>query len=128
MTAERFYGAFLAADEEALSQVVAADAVWAVAGESALAGEHRGPTGIAELRRQLGALTNGTWRPLRENSFDIAVSEHHAVIIDRFLAERNGRELDSHEAIVVAPPGGGPIQRLFHYVHDPAAHSAFWSQ
>jgi ketosteroid isomerase-like protein len=94
--------------------------------DTALSGTHRGPDGIAALRRRIAELTAGTWRPLREDSFDIAASAWHAVIMDRFLAERGVRHLDSHEAIVVAFEEGR-ITRLFHYLHDPAAFEAFWS-
>ena len=124
---ERFYCAFLAADDEALAKVVAPEAAWVVRLDTALSGEHLGPAGIAALRRQIDELTAGTWHPLRVDSFDIATSQWHAVIMDRFLAERGERRLDSHEAVVVAV-GEDHITRLFHYVHDPAAFGAFWSR
>jgi ketosteroid isomerase-like protein len=72
-------------------------------------------------------LTNGTWRPQREDSFDIATSQSHAVVMDRFVAEREERRLDSHEAVIVAVEEG-VITRLFHYLHDPATFQAFWSR
>jgi hypothetical protein len=93
--------------------------------ETALSGTHRGPEGIVALRRQLDELSSGTWRTLREDSFDIATSLWHGVIMDRFLAERGERRLDSHEAVVVAVEDGR-VTRLFHYLHDPAAFAAFW--
>jgi ketosteroid isomerase-like protein len=123
---EQFYRAFLAADRAALAKVVAPKAAWIVRLDTALSGAHVGPDGIAALRRQIDELTVGTWRPLREDSFDIATSQWHAVIVDRFLAERGERRLDSHEAVIVAV-GEGRITRLFHYLHDPAAYEAFWS-
>src|ERR687886_2131248 len=124
--AEHFYRAFLAADRDALDTVVAPEAAWVVPLDTALSGAHVGPDGIAALRRQIDELTAGTWRPLREDSFDIATSEWHAVIMDRFLAERGERRLDSHEAVIVAIEEGR-ITRLFHYLHDPAVFEAFWS-
>jgi ketosteroid isomerase-like protein len=124
---EHFYRAFLAADREALAKVVAREAAWIVRLDTALSGTHVGPEGIAALRRQIDELTAGTWRPLRENSFDIATSPWHAVIMDRFLAERGERRLDSHEAVIAAVEEGR-ITRLFHYLHDPAAFAAFWSR
>jgi ketosteroid isomerase-like protein len=124
---DRFYRAFLAGDDEALARIVAPDAPWLIRLETVLSGAHVGPGGIADLRRQIGELTTGTWRPLREDSVDIAASESHAVIMDRFLAERGERRLDSHEAVVVAVEDGH-ITRLFHYLHDPAAFAAFWSR
>jgi ketosteroid isomerase-like protein len=123
---EDFYRAFLAADGEALAKVVAPKAAWVVRLDTALSGAHIGPVGIAALRRQIDELTAGTWRPLREDSFDIATSQWHAVIMDRFLAERGERRLDSHEAVAVAVEDGR-VARLFHYLHDPAAFTAFWS-
>jgi ketosteroid isomerase-like protein len=124
---ERFYRAFLVADEDALSEVVDEAAVFVVRLDTLLSGAHRGPQGIAELRRTIDRLTGGTWRPLRDDSFDVVVSPWHAVIVDRFLAERDGRRLDSHEAIVVAHEGGR-IVRLFHYLHDPDGFAQFWSR
>ena len=125
--AEHFYRAFLAADREALAKVVAPEAAWIVRLDTALSGAHVGPDGIAALRRQIDELTAGTWRPLREDSLDIATSKWHAVIMDRFLAERGERRLDSHEAVIVAVEDGR-ITRLFHYLHDPSAFGAFWSR
>jgi ketosteroid isomerase-like protein len=124
--AGHFYRSFLASDREALEQVVAPEAAWIVPLDTALSGAHVGPDGIAALRRRIDELTAGTWRPLREDSFDIATSQWHAVLMDRFLAERADRRLDSHEAVIVAVEDGR-IVRLFHYLHDPAAFEAFWS-
>jgi hypothetical protein len=128
VNAELFYRAFLDQDEDALADVLDRNAVLIIRGESVLTGDHRGVDGILELRRLIDRLTDTTWRPLRPDSFDIAASEHHAVIMDRYIAERGVRKLDSHEAIVVAPGSRSPIRHLFHYVHDPAAHAAFWSR
>jgi ketosteroid isomerase-like protein len=124
---EDFYRAFLAADREALTKFVAPEAAWIVLLETVVSGAHRGPEGIAGLRRQIDELTAGTWRPFREDSFDIATSPWHGVIMDRFVAERGERRLDSHEAVVVAVEEGR-ITRMFHYLHDPAAFKAFWSR
>ena len=124
---EKFYRAFLAGDAARLAEVVAPEAAWIVPLDTVLSGAHRGPEGIAELRRTIDELTQGSWRPLRDDSFDVVASLWHAAIVDRFLAEREGRELDSHEAIVVAH-GDGRIVRLFHYLHDPDEFARFWSR
>jgi ketosteroid isomerase-like protein len=124
---ERFYRAFLAADGEALAGLVVPEAAWIVPLDTALSGAHRGAEGIAVLRRRIDELTAGTWRPFREDSFDIATSRWHGVIMDRFLAKREERRLDSHEAVILAVEDGR-ITRLFHYLHDPDAFVAFWSR
>jgi ketosteroid isomerase-like protein len=124
---ERFYRAFVAADRETLAEVVAPEAAWVVRLDTAVSGAHVGPDGIAAMRHQIDELTAGSWRPLGADSFDIATSQSHAVLMDRFLAERGERRLDSHEAVIVAIEEGR-ITRLFHYLHDPTAFEAFWSQ
>jgi len=124
---ERFYRAFLATDAEGLAAVVAPETVWIVRLDTLLSGAHRGPAGIAALRTTIDRLTDGTWRPLREDSFDVLSSPWHAMVVDRFLAERDGRKLDSHEAIVLAHEDG-KIVRIFHYFHDPDAFARFWSR
>jgi ketosteroid isomerase-like protein len=121
-----FYRAFLGGDVEALTELVASEAVWAVRGETAISGLYRRPAGIAALRRRLDDLTAGTWRPLRDDSFDVAASAWHGVIMDRFLAERGSRQLDSHEVIVAAVEESR-VRRLFHYLHDPLAFADFWA-
>ena len=122
---ERFYAGFLSGDVEALSELVAAQASLVLPGATVLSGSHRGPEGLSALRRRIDELSGGTWRPLRADSHDVATSEWHAVVMDRFLAERGDRRLDSHEALVLAIEGGR-IVRLFHYVHDAEAFAAFW--
>jgi hypothetical protein len=84
------------------------------------------PVGIASLRTHIDELTGGTWRPLKPDSYDIATSPWHGVIMDRFVAERGERRLDSHEVVVVAVEHRR-IVRFFHYVHDPDGFAAFWS-
>jgi len=122
-----FYDAFLAADRDALAAVVSREAAWTVPLDTAISGVHVGPDGIAALRQQLSELTGNSWRPLREDSFDIATSDWHVVIMDRFLASRDARRLDSHEAVIAAI-ADGRITRLFHYLHDPDGFAAFWSR
>jgi ketosteroid isomerase-like protein len=124
---QTFYRAFLAGDRKSLADVVAPKAAWIVPLDTAVSGAHVGPDGIAALRRTFDELTSGTWRPLRDDSADIATSEWHGVVMDRFLAERGERRLDSHEAVVLAVEKGR-IVRIFHYFHDPDEFAAFWSR
>lgn len=124
--AERFYRAYLDADLSELEQLVAPDAALVIRAESVLAGQHAGPRALATLRHRIGELTGATWGPLREDSYDVATSDWHAVVMDRYVAERGDRRLDSHEALVLAIEEER-IVRLFHYVHDSAAFAAFWT-
>jgi hypothetical protein len=59
------------------------------------------------MRQTMSELTGGTWRALRDDSYDnIVSSEHHSFAIDRFLADRDGKKRVSHEAILVLSEGG----------------------
>jgi ketosteroid isomerase-like protein len=124
---DAFYRSFLAGDRNALAEVVVPKAAWIVPLDSIVSGAHTGPDGIVALRRMLHELTSGTWRPLRDDSVDIATSQWHGVIMDRFQAERGERRLDSHEAVIVAVEQDR-IVRIFHYLHNPAGFAAFWSR
>ncbi|HYZ77894.1 MAG TPA: hypothetical protein VE596_11030 [Gaiellaceae bacterium] len=125
-TAESFYRAFIAADRETLARVIAPQARLVIGGDTAISGMHAGPEGIGSLRLRLRDLTDGTWHPLRPDSFDIATSSAHAVIMDRFIAQRRDLRLDSHEAIILAAKEGR-VMVLFHYLHHPAPFAAFWA-
>ncbi len=123
---ERFHRAFVSNDTAALRDVLADDAEWYISGRSRLAGDHKGRDAIIALIEETHALTNGTFRPLRPDSHDITVSEYHSVLMDRFLAEREGKRLDSHEAIVVHTDNGR-VKTLLHYFYDQHAFDDFWS-
>jgi len=47
-------------------------------------------------------------------------------VIDRFLAERGGKHLDSHQAILVLAEDG-KVKTLLHYFFDQHAFDDFWS-
>lgn len=82
---------------------------------------------MASLRERIAEVTDRTWQPLRDDSVDIAASLWHAVIMDRYVARRSDRRLDSHEAVILAVESGC-IVRLFHYLHDPASYAEFWAR
>jgi ketosteroid isomerase-like protein len=124
--AERFYLAWRDAGYEALSGLLASDAQWIMTGRSRFAGTTKGREAIIGMRRRMAELTSGTWRALRDDSYDIVASDHHTLVLDRFLAERNGKQFDSHEAILVLIEGG-KVKTLLHYFFDQRHFDDFWS-
>jgi len=122
----RFYLAWRDADYDALAGVLAPDAEWVMTGRSRFSGTTKGCEAVIAMRRQMSELTRGTWRPLRHDSFDVISSDYHTVVMDRFLAERDGKSLDSHEAIL-ALAEGGKVKTLLHYFFDQHAFDDFWS-
>ena len=95
-------------------------------GSQPFAGSHRGKDAIVGIIGRLHALNSGTFRALREDSHDVCVSEHHAVLMDRFLAKRGDRQLDTHLAFVVVTEGG-KVTLLLPYFYDQYVWDEFWS-
>jgi ketosteroid isomerase-like protein len=124
--AERFYLAWRDADYNAVGDLLAPDAQWIMTGRSRFAGTREGREASIEMRRLISELTGGTWRALRDDSYDIVSSEHHSFAVDRFLAERDGKQLDSHEAILVLAEGSR-VKTLLHYFFDQHHFDDFWS-
>jgi hypothetical protein len=106
--AKRLYAAFLARDTEALARLLTEHSSWELCGRSALAGLHVGPEAILRVLRGLMRL-----RPMRDDAYDIAESEYHAVLMTRLV----GSGLDSDHAIVVVAEEDR-LARAFHYVFD----------
>jgi ketosteroid isomerase-like protein len=124
--AERFYLAWRDADYDVVGDVLAPDAQWIMSAAAASPAQERAARQIIEARRLMSELTGGTWRALRDDSYDIVSSEYHSFAVDRFLAERNRKQLDSHEAILVLAEGGR-VKTLLHYFFDQHHFDDFWS-
>jgi len=123
---ERFHRAFVANDAPALGQLLADGVQLHASGRSPLAGSHVGRDAVVSLVGRLHELSGGTFRPLREDSHDVMVSEHHAMLSDRFLAEREGRQLDTHVGFIVVTEDA-QVTLLLPYFYDQYAWDEFWS-
>lgn len=102
------------------------DVFWAIAGSTEISGFHRGPAAVVDVFRRMRELTGGTFRPAGTDTADYLVGGDHIAILDRYVATRPGRSLDSHEAWVVHL-ADGRVSECFHYFSDQAAFDAFWS-
>lgn len=125
-TLARFYTAFLQGDMHNLSQGTTEDVEWHIRGRSALAGIHRGRDAVIALRNRMAEGSSGTYRPLRPDSHHIFAGEAHAALYDRFLAERSGKHLDSHEVLTFSG-SRERIRHIFHYFFDQQAFDVLWS-
>ena len=123
---ERFHAAFTGNDAAALSQLLADGVELHMTGRSPFAGSHKGRGAVLSFVRRLHELSGRTFRPLRGDSHDVMVSEHHAMLSDRFLAEREGRQLDTHVAFIVVTEDG-KATLLLPYFYDQYAWDEFWS-
>lgn len=123
---ERFHRALVTNDGPVLSQLLADGVQLHMTGRSPFAGSHRGKDAVISLVGRLHELSGGTFRPLRDDSHDVMFSEHHAMLSDRFLAEREGRQLDTHVGFIVVTEDG-TVTLLLPYFYDQYAWDEFWS-
>jgi len=72
--AEPFYLAWRNTDFNALHNLLAPDAQWIMTGRSGFAGTTKRRDAIIAMRRSMSELTGGTWRALRDDSYDIVSS------------------------------------------------------
>lgn len=123
---QRFWKAVLDSDFGVLETIVSDDSVFYIGGKSALAGSHKGAAGIGALIRKADELTADTLSAVRDDSADFMASEHHGVILDRIIATRDGKSLDSHIALV-AHVEGGKLDQIFLYLENQYAFDEFFS-
>jgi hypothetical protein len=81
-----------------MSEMIADDTVWHVAGRSPIAGTYNGRDGVFALFARLGELTNGTFA-FEERDF--ADSDEHSVVLSRASAQRGDRTLEANFIEVV---------------------------
>lgn len=89
---EQFYVALIAGDAGAVSALVRDDTFIAVPGHEGKGSEH-----LAALAT---ALARDGFRTWNAESYDVLVSEHHGIVLDRWLVESRG--LDEHITLLAA--------------------------
>src|SRR5437763_14508155 len=103
----RVYEAFARGDFAALSELLADDVVWHVPGRSLVSGSHRGRDELLSYFGKLVELSDGTFKA---ESRDMATSDTHVVSLEHLTAERAGRSLDIHLALVVRGSDGRIVE------------------
>jgi ketosteroid isomerase-like protein len=100
--AKRFYLAFREHDWSALRSCLADDAELGMSGRSAMARTYSGADEAVGVLREIVEHSGGTFRPALDDGWDVCVSEYHAIVLDWFRAERDGRELQAYLYFVMA--------------------------
>jgi hypothetical protein len=88
----QFYVALTSGDATAVGALVTDDAFIAVPGH-----EGKGPAHLGSLA---SALSRDGFRTWAAESYDVLVSDHHAIVLDRWLVETRG--LDEHITMLLA--------------------------
>ena len=119
----RCYDAFAAGALDRLRDVLAPDVVWHEPGRSPIAGDHKGPDGIADFLQHLHTLSRGT---LSVELIDVMVNAARAVAIQRVTAQVGERTLDVIDALDFEIYGGR-ITEISVYQQDAYVFDEFWT-
>ncbi|HEX3290766.1 MAG TPA: nuclear transport factor 2 family protein [Gaiella sp.] len=119
----RIFDAFARKQGFALRELFAADAVWTVPGEGAMAGVYRGREAIFRFLGRLPKQTDGTYA---SQLVDVLTSESRAAALYRASGARGGRRLDLDQVLLFRLEDG-LVCEVLALPSDPAAFEAFWA-
>lgn len=118
------FEAFSTGDLDTLqSQFLAEGIVWHVPGKNPLGGEY---TGVGQVRNYLSRAIQLSGGTVGIELQDVLANDRHAVALFRSRAERNGRRLDTFDAVIFRIQDGR-LAEAWHRSADPYASDAFWS-
>ena len=120
----RIFDAFTRRDVFALRGLFAADAVWTVPGDGAMAGVYRGPDAIFRFLGRLPKETDGTYR---SQLLDVLASDERAAALYRASGARRGRTLDLDQVLLFRLEAGA-VRDVLALPSDPAAFEEFWAR
>lgn len=119
----RIFDAFARRDAFALRGCFAADAVWTVPGDGAMAGVYRGQEAIFRFLGRLPKETDGTYR---SQLVDVLASEGRAAALYRASGTRRGLSLDIDQVLLFRVEEG-VVAEVLALPSDPGAFEEFWS-
>jgi ketosteroid isomerase-like protein len=119
----RIFDAFARKQGFALRDVFAADAVWTVPGDGAMAGVYRGREEIFRFLARLPKETDGTYA---SRLVDVLASDARAAALYRASGERHGRRLDLDQVLLFRLEDG-LVHEVLALPSDPAAFEGFWA-
>ena len=119
----RIFDAFARKQGFALRDLFAADAVWTVPGDGAMAGVYRGREEIFRFLARLPQETDGTYT---SRLVDVLASEERAAALYRASGERHGRRLDLDQMLLFRLEDG-LVREVLALPSDPSAFEEFWA-
>jgi ketosteroid isomerase-like protein len=120
----RAYAAFNSADMDTLMEVFDESIVWHLPGRSRFADDYQGRDATLAYFGQLAQETGGTFRA--ELLSALPDDEDRVVGLQRSIADRNGKHLDSGNCIVFEFKDGRVVDGREHF-HDLYAWDEFWT-
>jgi ketosteroid isomerase-like protein len=122
--ARRAYQAFANADLQAVSDILADNIVWHVAGGGVISGEYKGKDAVLGFFMKLAQETGGTFK---SDVHDILANDQHTVALVNNSAERNGKRLEWNAANISHTDPEGLVTEFWAFVEEPRIVEEFFS-
>lgn len=119
----RGYDAFTSGDLGTLIEVFAENVEWHEPGSSLIAGDYIGRDRVFEFFGKLAELSGGTFKA---DPVDILADDDRVVAIQHSTATRNGKTLDTRDAVVFEIKDGKAVNVQL-YTCDVELEDTFWS-
>jgi ketosteroid isomerase-like protein len=121
---EAFYAAVDAGDLEKLPSLIAPDAVWHVAGDAPISGDHRGHGEIFRLAARVLSETTGTFKTELIESIS---NGPYSAVKHRWTATRSDTSIEMENIIVFRWDDEGRVAERWEFLGDVDAHDRFWT-
>ena len=118
------YDAFGRGDLETVGKLFADDIVFHVPGRSALSGDYVGKEQTFGVFGRLAEITGNTFRT---EVYDILASDQHAVALQQWTAEREGKRPLNDRHVAVFRIRDGKVTEIWHHAADLYAHDEFFT-
>ena len=115
--------AFSKGDMATLTEVIAQDTLWHVAGKGPLARDYKGREAVFGYFKKLSELSGGT---MKIEDHDFLGTDDHAVALFKIMASRAGKTLDASFCEVVHWRNG-QVAEDWGFAFDQYAFDEFWS-
>lgn len=121
LAVDRLYRAIVGNDADGAAACLRDDAFVGVPGHEGIGSGH--------LAALLQRLHEGGFRTWSADSADVLVSDHHGVVLDRWVGDRGTDELDQHVTVVAADrDDAGRFGILSVYGYDSTAIARFFDR
>ena len=115
--------AFSRGDMTTLTEIIAEDTLWHVAGKGPLAGDYQGREAVFGFFKKVNELSGGTFKM---EDHDIFGTDDHAVALTKMSATRAGKTLNANNCEVVHWRNGQIVEDWL-FAYDQYAYDEFWS-
>ncbi len=117
------YEAFDKGDMATLTELFSEDVVWHAPGSNPVSGVHRGRDAVFAALAKVTQLSGGSFKT---ELHDALANDEHAVALTRTTGSRQGRQLNSLEAVVYHVSNGKATE-FWSFPEDQRRSDEFWS-